>query len=45
MSNLLTTFSQVVAMKFISTFILALALSACGNESGTETASDDSRAV
>ncbi len=32
-------------MKYISTFILALALSACGNESGTETATDDSPAI
>jgi arylsulfatase len=32
-------------MKYISTFILVLALSACGNESGTETASDDSPAT
>ena len=32
-------------MKYISTFILALALSACGNESGTGTASDDSPAI
>jgi len=32
-------------MKYISTFILALALSACGNESGTGAANDDSRAI